>query len=100
MVGSAIWRTLNFKGYTNLIGASSKELTWETNKQSKILWLPKTGSDYWRCQKWEGSCNNDFRISSLWKTCKSKIIDRYRNPVWRSLFLGSSCIYQNWRHNR
>jgi hypothetical protein len=27
MVGSAIWRTLNFKGYTNLIGASSKELT-------------------------------------------------------------------------
>ena len=26
MVGSAIWRTLTAKGYTNLIGASSKEL--------------------------------------------------------------------------
>jgi len=26
MVGSAIWRTLTTKGYTNLIGVSSKEL--------------------------------------------------------------------------
>ena len=26
MVGSAIWRTLTAKGYTNLIGASSAEL--------------------------------------------------------------------------
>jgi GDP-L-fucose synthase len=45
MVGSAIWRTLTAKGYTNLIGASSKELDLETNKRLKILWLPKTG-DY------------------------------------------------------
>ena len=26
MVGSAIWRVLSNKGYTNLIGASSKDL--------------------------------------------------------------------------
>ena len=26
MVGSAIWRALNFKGYTNLLGKTSEEL--------------------------------------------------------------------------
>jgi GDP-L-fucose synthase len=41
MVGSAIWRTLTAKGYTNLIGASSKELDLRNQQAVKILWLPK-----------------------------------------------------------
>jgi GDP-L-fucose synthase len=45
MVGSAIWRTLTAKGYTNLI-TSSKELDLRNQQAVKILWLPKTGSDY------------------------------------------------------
>jgi GDP-L-fucose synthase len=32
MVGSAIWRTLTVKGYTNLIGVSSKELDLRNHK--------------------------------------------------------------------
>jgi GDP-L-fucose synthase len=36
---------LTSKGYTNLIGASSKELDLRNQQAVKILWLPKTGSD-------------------------------------------------------
>ena len=32
MVGSAIWRNLESKGYTNIIGKSSKELDLRTQK--------------------------------------------------------------------
>ncbi|MBT4927413.1 NAD-dependent epimerase/dehydratase family protein, partial [bacterium] len=35
MVGSAVWRALNSKGYTNLIGKTSKELNL-TNQQSVL----------------------------------------------------------------
>ena len=35
MVGSAVWRALTSKGYTNLIGKTSKELNL-TNQQSVL----------------------------------------------------------------
>ena len=35
MVGSAIWRVLSNKGYTNLIGASSKDL--DLRNQEKVF---------------------------------------------------------------
>ena len=35
MVGSAIWRALTIKGYTNLIGKSSKQL--DLKKQQAVL---------------------------------------------------------------
>ena len=41
MVGSAVWRALEFKGYSNLIGKTSKELDLRTQSilpiNSKIL---------------------------------------------------------------
>jgi hypothetical protein len=40
MVGSAIWRTLTAKGYTNLISFEQGAIL-ETNKRSKVLWLLK-----------------------------------------------------------
>jgi GDP-L-fucose synthase len=40
MVGSAIWRTLTAKGYTNLIGLK-QELDLRNQQAVKILWLPK-----------------------------------------------------------
>jgi GDP-L-fucose synthase len=53
MVGSAIWRTLTAKGYTNLIGASSKELDLRnqqavkdfmaTENRKSLLTLPQSG---------------------------------------------------------
>jgi GDP-L-fucose synthase len=53
MVGSAIWRTLTAKGYTNLIGASSKELDLRnqqavkdfmaTENRKSLLTLPQKG---------------------------------------------------------
>jgi GDP-L-fucose synthase len=72
MVGSAIWRTLTAKGYTNLIGASSKELDLRNQQAVKdfmatenpLLTLPQSG----------GILIMIFRTSLSWKTCKSKII--------------------------
>ena len=40
MVGSAIWRTLSAKGYTNLIGASSSELDLR-NQQAVAAFMAK-----------------------------------------------------------
>ena len=44
MVGSAIWRTLSAKGYSNLIGASSKELDLR-NQQSVTDFISKEKPD-------------------------------------------------------
>ena len=98
MVGSAIWRTLTTKGYTNLIGASSKQLDLKNQQAVK---------DYFATEKPEvvidaaakvGGilANNDFPYQFLMENMQiqNNLIDTaLQSGVEKFIFLGSSCIY-------
>jgi GDP-L-fucose synthase len=98
MVGSAIWRNLTAKGYTNLIGKSSKEL--DLRNQQAVC-------DFFEEEKPEvvidaaarvGGilANNDFPYQFLMENMQiqNNIIDAsLKVNVQKFIFLGSSCIY-------
>lgn len=98
MVGSAIWRTLTAKGYTNLIGASSKEL--DLRKQKAVRdFIRKTKPDVIidAAAKVGGIlANNDFPFDFLMENMQIQnnlINEAHRLGIDKFIFLGSSCIY-------
>ncbi|UUF13996.1 GDP-L-fucose synthase [Flavobacterium panici] len=98
MVGSAIWKTLTAKGYTNLIGASSKEL--DLRKQKAVRdFIRKTKPDVIidAAAKVGGiQANNDFPYDFLMENMliqNNLINEAHRLAVDKFIFLGSSCIY-------
>lgn len=98
MVGSAIWRTLTAKGYTNLIGATSKELDLRKQKAVKDF-IRKTKPDVIidAAAKVGGIlANNDFPYQFLMENMQIQnnlINEAHRLGVDKFIFLGSSCIY-------
>ncbi len=98
MVGSAIWRALEAKGYSNLIGRSSAELDlrrqadveafFETEKPDVVvLAAAKVGGIL---------ANNIYRADFLYDNLAIQnhiIHSAWRTNVKKLLFLGSSCIY-------
>ncbi len=98
MVGSAIWRNLTSKGYTNLIGKTSKEL--DLRNQADVI-------DFFNIEKPEividaaakvGGilANNDFPYQFLMENMliQNNLIDSaFKTNVNKFIFLGSSCIY-------
>lgn len=98
MVGSAIWRTLVSKGYTNLIGKTIKEL--DLRNQQAVM-------DFYNKEKPElvinaaakvGGilANNDFPFQFLMDNMQiqNNLIDgAHRADIDKFIFLGSSCIY-------
>ena len=98
MVGSAIWRTLEKKGYSNLIGRTSKELD---------LRSQKAVSDFFESEKPDvvidaaarvGGilANNDYPYQFLMENMQiqNNLIDAaHQFDVEKFIFLGSSCIY-------
>ena len=98
MVGSAIWRELERKGYSNLIGKTSKEL--DLRNQQAVL-------DFFKKEKpqlvIDGAArvggilaNNDFPYTFLMENIQiqNNLIDiSCRMDVEKFIFLGSSCIY-------
>lgn len=98
MVGSAIWRTLNAKGYTNLIGASSKELDLR-NQKAVADFIQKIKPDVIidAAAKVGGILANiNFPYQFLMENMQiqNNLIDvAHRSGVKKFIFLGSSCIY-------
>ena len=98
MVGSAVWRTLTAKGYTNLIGVSSAELDLRNQQAVK---------DYFAAEKPEvvidaaakvGGilANNNFPYQFLMENMQiqNNLIDTaFQAGIKKFIFLGSSCIY-------
>ena len=98
MVGSAVWRILDFKGYKNLIGKSSNEL--DLRNQKDVL-------DFYNKQKPEvvidaaakvGGilANNNFPYQFIMENMQiqNNLIDgAFKSGVEKFIFLGSSCIY-------
>ena len=98
MVGSAVWRALEQKGYTNLIGLSSKDL--DLKNQNEVL-------EFLRKEKPEAIidaaarvggilANNDFPYQFLMENMQiqNNLIDSsFKLGIEKFIFLGSSCIY-------
>ena len=98
MVGSAVWRALESKGYSNLIGKTSAELDLRNqqavtdfykNEQPEIVIdaAAKVGGI---------QANNCYRADFLYDNLmiSTNIIHAsHKNNVTKLLFLGSSCIY-------
>ena len=98
MVGSAVWRALEKKGYLNLIGRTSKEL--DLRNQQQVL-------DFFQTENPEvvidaaakvGGilANNDFPYQFLMENMQiqNNLIDGAHNAgIEKFIFLGSSCIY-------
>jgi GDP-L-fucose synthase len=98
MVGAAIWRALTVKGYTNLIGASSKELDLR-NQQAvrEFIAKEKPAVIIDAAAKVGGIlANNSYPYQFLMENLQiqNNIIDTaLQSGVEKFIFLGSSCIY-------
>ncbi len=98
MVGSAVWRALKQKGYTNLLGKTSSEL--DLRNQQAV-------NDFYNQEKPEvvidaaakvGGilANNDYPYPFLMENMQiqNNLIDGALNAgIEKFIFLGSSCIY-------
>jgi GDP-L-fucose synthase len=98
MVGSAIWRVLLSKGYTNLIGASSKVLDLR-NQQAVLDFVSNEKPDVIidAAAKVGGIlANNNFPYPFLMENMQIQnnlISCAHDLGVSKFIFLGSSCIY-------
>jgi GDP-L-fucose synthase len=98
MVGSAIWRTLSAKGYSNLIGANSEELDLR-NQQAVIDFISKEKPDVIidAAAKVGGIlANNNFPYQFLMENMQIQnnlISAAFDQGINKFIFLGSSCIY-------
>jgi GDP-L-fucose synthase len=98
MVGSAIWRILSAKGYSNLVGASSKDLDLR-NQQSVVNFLSKEKPDVIidAAAKVGGIlANKDFPYQFLMENMQIQnnlISTAFELGIDKFIFLGSSCIY-------
>jgi GDP-L-fucose synthase len=98
MVGSAIWRNLEQKGFTNLIGRSSKELDLR-NQQAVEQFYQQENPEYVliAAAKVGGiMANNTYRAEFLYDnlSIQNNLIHfAWKYGVKKLLFLGSSCIY-------
>jgi GDP-L-fucose synthase len=98
MVGSAIWRTLLFNGYTNLIGVSSSELDLR-NQQAVIDFIAKEKPAVIidAAARVGGIlANNNFPYQFLMENMQiqNNLIDSaLQAGIEKFIFLGSSCIY-------
>ena len=98
MVGSAVWRSLELKGYDNLIGYSSQELDL-TNQQAVLDFYKREQPDVVidAAAKVGGIlANNNFPYQFLMKNMQiqNNLIDgALISGIEKFIFLGSSCIY-------
>ena len=98
MVGSAIWRALEAKGYSNLIGKTSMELDLRNQKAVNDFYLnekPEVVID--AAAKVGGIlANNDYPYQFLMENMQiqNNLIDgAFKSGIEKFIFLGSSCIY-------
>ena len=98
MVGSAVWRALEAKGYNNLLGKTSQDLDLRDQAAVTNFYnLEKPDVVINAAAKVGGIlANNDFPYQFLMENMQiqNNLIDgAFKNGVEKFIFLGSSCIY-------
>ena len=98
MVGSAVWRALETKGYTNLIGQSSQELDLRNQEAVRaFIAQEKPDAIVDAAAKVGGIlANNDYPYQFIMENMQiqNNLIDTaLQSGIEKFVFLGSSCIY-------
>ena len=98
MVGSAIWRTLSAKGYTNLLGVSSSQLHLRNQQAVQdFIRLEQPDVIIDAAARVGGIlANNDYPYPFIMENMQiqNNLIDTaLQSGVEKFIFLGSSCIY-------
>jgi GDP-L-fucose synthase len=98
MVGSAIWRQLSKKGYTNLVGRTSSELDLRNQADvNTFLKLEKIEAVIDAAARVGGIlANNSYPYQFLMENMliqNNLINGAYETGIKKFIFLGSSCIY-------
>ena len=98
LVGSALWKNLQSKGYTNLVGRKFSELDlMDTNTVNSFFAKEKPEYVILAAAKVGGIvANNTYRGQFIYENLmiqNNVIHAAYLNQVKKLLFLGSTCIY-------
>ena len=98
MVGSALWRLLEHRGYTNLVGKTSRELDLRNQESvGRFFREEKPEFVFLAAAKVGGILANNTRPGEFIYdnlAMETNIIsEAHKNGVEKLLFLGSSCIY-------
>lgn len=98
LVGSALVKALNNKGYTNLIGKTSKELDLRDPLAVRTFFeWEKPDYVFLAAAKVGGIvANNTYRADFIYDNLmiqNNVIHEAYKNRVKKLMFLGSTCIY-------
>ena len=98
MVGSAIWRNLEAKGYTNLIGRTSSELDLRDQAAVETFYKEVKPDAVIDAAARVGGilANNNYPYQFIMENMliQNNLIDgAHRHDVKKFIFLGSSCIY-------
>ena len=98
LVGSAIWKNLQDKGYTNLIGRTHKELDLLDGKAVRKFFDEEQPEYVFLAAAFVGGimANSIYRADFIYKNLQIQqniIGESFRHNVKKLLFLGSTCIY-------
>lgn len=98
LVGSAIWKNLQAKGYTNLVGRTHKELDLLDPVAVKMFFDDEQPEYVILAAAHVGGimANNVYRADFIYQNLQIQqnvIGESFRHGVKKLLFLGSTCIY-------
>lgn len=98
LVGSAIWKQLESKGYKNLIGRSSSELDLTDAVATEKFFEQEQPEFVFLAAAHVGGimANNTYRADFIYKNLQIQqnvIYNAYKYNAKKLLFLGSTCIY-------
>ena len=98
LVGSAIWKNLQEKGYTNLVGRTHKELDLLDGAAVKQFFDEEMPEYVFLAAAFVGGimANSIYRADFIYKNLQIQqnvIGESFRHQVKKLLFLGSTCIY-------
>ena len=98
LVGSAIWKSLENKGYSNLIGRTHKELDLEDPAAVREFFDREKPEYVFLAAAFVGGiiANSRYRADFIFRNLQIQqnvIGESFRHGVSKLLFLGSTCIY-------
>ena len=98
LVGSAIWKSLQAKGYTHLLGKTIEELDLRNQHEVETFFASEKPDYVFLCAAKVGGivANNTYRADFIYENLQIQnniIHSAWKHSVKKLLFLGSTCIY-------